>query len=244
MNKYGIKSNNRGLSLVELIIAISIGAIVSASIAALITFSIRTYHNESVNTAMQYEIQTNVNQMMDAIMGASGVVINNNADKTDYAGFGHFDVTRDDTGKITSVSFYGVVLVSGEKDSNNVFEIYMRNIDKAHAVTFTTTAETQASADKAVSKAAKVIKDATDKKPYLLGQYAKAFKLSINTDTDKSSCIVTGNKYINPLVVDVELEFEKDGSGKKINKRVKDNAVIRNKVTTDIYLNGTKYELK
>ena len=55
-NELNYKLNDKGLSLVELIVAISIGVIVSASIAALLTFSIRMYRNESVNTSMQYEL--------------------------------------------------------------------------------------------------------------------------------------------------------------------------------------------
>ena len=104
----GLKSNNRGLSLVELIVAVSIGAIVAASITALIAFAVRTYHNESVNTSLQYELQTDINQVVDAIMSSSGVVIVNNDGRTEYAGFGQFKETRNESlpGRpVTSVSF-------------------------------------------------------------------------------------------------------------------------------------------
>lgn len=233
-SKGNLELNNRGLSLVELIVAITIGSILAASIAALITFSLRTYHNESVNTAMQYEIQTNVNQMMDVIMESSGAVIVQGSDKTDYAGFGQFAETRDVNGAVTSVDFTGVVLVSGERDATTGdFDIYMKRISASAPVS-------DSDASVVIQKEANKVKTATDKRPYLLGQYAKEFKITLNTD----SCIVAGNKYINPLNVDVELEFEKDGSGKTINKRVADNAVMRNKVTADIYVDGTKYELK
>ena len=81
------KQNNRGLSLVELIVSISIGVIVSGSIAALMVFALRTYRNESVNTSMQYELQTSINMMMDEIMGAQDLVViqNDGVSITDVA---------------------------------------------------------------------------------------------------------------------------------------------------------------
>ncbi len=223
--------------MVELIIAISIAAIVAASVSALIAYSIRMYHNEKVNTEMQYELQTNVNQVMDSIMSSSGVVVVQGSDKTEYAGFGKFVETRDADEAVTSVAFSGVILASGEKGSDGLFEIYLRRVPETSPVTGDTAA-------KAVEEASKVIKDATDKKPYLLGQNAKVFNITVDTDITTSSCIVSATEYINPLAVNVELEFEKDGTGRVINKRVKDVAVIRNKVISDIWINGSKYVQK
>ncbi len=243
MKKMWREQSNKGLSLVELIVAVSIGAIVAASIAALITYSIRVYHNESVNTAMQYEIQTNVNQALDAIMSSSGVVIKQESGKTQYAGFGKFEETRNvTTGAVTKVVFTGVVLASGTKDpETGKFDIYLRR---------TTQEGTDASL--AVAEAAKpLISPAGDKRPYLLGQNAKAFDITIDTTPATSSCIVEGytdetkpGKYINPLLVKVSLEFEKDGTGKTINKKVSDNAIMRNQVTADIWIDGKRYVLK
>ena len=226
----------------ELIAAISMGVIVAASVAALISYSIKIYHNESVNTALQYEIQTNINQVLDTIMSSSGVVIIQGAGKTDLAGFGSFKETRDLSGNVTAVDFTGVVLGSGDKNpSSGLFDIYLRRVTAEHA----------ANAQAAVQSAATPFTNPTaDKKPYLLGQNAKVFNITMNTDVTKSSCIVKTwvsdtdpGKYINPLLVDVELEFEKDGTGKKINKRVQDNAIMRNHVTSDIWIDGKRYVL-
>ncbi len=237
--KMDIRSNDKGLSLVELIVAISIGTIVAASITALIAFAIRYYHNESVNTQMQYEIQSNVNQVMDAIMSSSGVVLQQADGKTQYAGFGDFKKTA------SGVEFSGIVLASGTRNpTTHVFDIYMRRVS---AISGT-------DASVAVSTAASPLTSPSgDMRPYLLGQNAKVFNITIETDPGKSSCIVEAytdgehpepGKYVNPILVDVELEFEKDGTGKKINKRVKDNATMRNKVTADIWIDGKKYILK
>ncbi len=229
--------DNRGLSIVELIVAVSIGAIVAASVSALIGYSIRAYHNESVNTEMQYELQTNVNQIMDTIMASSGAVIVQASGRTDYAGFGKFDETRNSDGVVTSVKFSGVVLKSYDSDGDGKYEIYMSRVPDSGAISKTT-------ALLAVGEAVKTINDATDKTPYLLGNNVKKFYISIDTDTSTSSCIVSDTEYINPLLVNVELEFEKEGSGRTFTKTVNDNAIMRNKVTSDIWINGSQYVLK
>ena len=225
------KNDNRGLTLVELLVALAVSAVLAGAVTALIGYSVRTYNNENVNTEMQYEIQTNVNQIMDAIMSSSGAVIVQTGTNTDYAGFGKFKETRNAAGAVTNVVFNGTVFVSGTNG-----ELYMGKTPAAGV-----SADTAALA---VQSAAGTIKTAADKKPFLMGRNCKVFKLSVDTDPVTSSCIVNGNKYTNPLSVDVELEFEKDASGRTINKKVTDEAIMRNKVTADIYINGVAYTLK
>ena len=89
-----LRKDNRGLTLVELLVTLAVSAVLAGAVSALIGYSVSTYNNENVNTEMQYEIQTNVNQIMDAIMSSSGVVIVSSGSNTDYAGFGRFKETR------------------------------------------------------------------------------------------------------------------------------------------------------
>ncbi len=222
--------DNRGLTLVELLVTLAVSAVLAGAVAALIGYSINTYNTENVNTEMQYEIQTNVNQIMDAIMSSSGVVIVQGGSNTDYAGFGKFEETRV-SGAVTNVVFTGTVFVAG---SNG--ELYMAKTPAG--------GKSGATAADAVEAAAKTVKDAADKKPYLMGRNCKVFKLSMDTDPATSSCIVSATQYTNPLAVHVELEFEKDAAGKKINKRVTDEAIMRNRVTADIYVGGSRFVLK
>ena len=223
--------DNRGLTLVELLVTLAVSAVLAGAVAALIGYSINTYNTENVNTEMQYEIQTNVNQIMDAIMSSSGVVIVSAGGNTDYAGFGQFKETRDGVGAVTNVVFTGTVFVAG---SNG--ELYMAKTPAG--------GKSGDTAADAVEAAAKTVKDAADKKPYLMGRNCKVFKLSMDTDPVTSSCIVSSTQYTNPLAVHVELEFEKDAAGKKVNKRVTDEAIMRNRVTADIYVGGSRFVLK
>ena len=135
------KLNNRGLSLVELIVAISMGVIVSAAIAALIIFSIRMYTNESTNTAMQYELQSNINMMMDEIMGASALAVKQNspavaltdppaaAPGTPYTQYAMFGDPNADVGG--EKGFSGVIFVAkAESGVTDRFNIYMKKVEK------------------------------------------------------------------------------------------------------------------
>ncbi len=223
---YELKNDNKGLTLVELLVTLAVSAVVAGSVAAIIGFSVNTYHNENVNTELQYEVQMNVNQIMDTIMASSGAVIVEAGGKTDYAGFGKFN--KAESGNIT---FDGTVFVTGGSSG----ELYMV---KGTAEGPTAVAAVGSVVTNTVRKAG------ADKRLYLMGQNVKVFNISIDTNTTTSSCIVSSTEYINPLTVDVELEFEKAGSGTIINKKVKDRAVIRNKVTADIYVNGNTYKLK
>ena len=55
---------------------------------------------------------------------------------------------------------------------------------------------------------------------------------------------VTGHAYENPLSIILELEFKKSVAAANKNKKVKDTAYLRNKVTNDIYVNvsGQSYQ--
>ncbi len=238
------KLNNRGLSLVELIIAISIGVIVSGAIAALISFSIRMYQNESVNTSMQYELQSNINLMMDEIMGSQTVLVIQDTDgdkdhvntegsvKPPYtrcALFGKFEgITEEGASK---VRFNGVVfvsnMVSGSADGR--FSVYMNRVS-----------DVVGNDPKAVAKSCyDTVKSSfsTSPNPYLMGENLVQFVIIPDPD---GICFDTSDMtYTNPIPVKVELSFERDGWGtKKYNKHVKDVTYLRNMVD-DIHQSGT-----
>lgn len=242
-----IKSDNRGLSLVELIVAISIGVIVSGTIAALMIFAIRMYRNESVNTSMQYELQTSLNMMMDEIMGAqdlvveqnSGAVITDIADEasdkpyTRYALFGKFAYDSADHNKIKG--FKGVIFVSSAPDAEGKFKIYMNRINATLAAAVTPTAYA-ASCYNTVT---------TDVNPdqYLLAENVIQFVIAPDpvippaTDGLRIKRTEAEKTYTNPIPVKVEIRFERTGWGdKKYEKHVDDTTYLRNKVVEKIYL--------
>ncbi len=235
------KLNNKGLSLVELIVAFSIGVIVAGSIAALITFAIRAYQNEGVNTEMQYELQTNINMITDEIMGASAFAIVQNsgasdtaegAPYTNYALFGnpHADIK---VGGVTKKGFKGVIFASSAAVSGK-FKLYMNRIEKE--IPSGTTLQAFAASE------AGILSD-----QYLLGENVTQFV--IEPDPNHNSLDETDPAkmtYTNPIEVRVVLTFEKNGWGptKKYNKHVDDVSYMRNKAMDTVYVTGTDGVLK
>ena len=231
--------NNKGLSLVELIIAISIGVIVAGSIAALMTFAIRMYRNESVNTEMQYELQTNINLMMDEIMGASYFVVEQNSGAvitatgtpyTKYAMFGKLQkgVTLGVGG--TGQRFEGVIFVSSAVDSSGKFKVLMNRFSvEDTSLDLKTVATNQYS----------TVYGASDPTVYLLGENVTQFVIEPDPEGSSLDKTVTPRTYTNPIPFKVELRFERNGWGTKVyNRHVDDMTYLRNRVSDTVYIKG------
>ena len=224
----------------ELIVAISIGVIVSGAIAALLTFSINMYRDESANVSAQYELQTNINQIMDTIMGANCVVIQKaasadmNGKYTEYAAFGKFDKT---TKKFDGVIFVASTPVSGR------FNIYMDR-----GIWSKTGADTALAVVDDRYKTIKATFPVAGPNAYLLGEGSTQFRIEMKKKKSPTEAAypyvnIESTGYVNPLSVEVELNVQKDATGKKVNKHVKDEAFIRNKLSTPIYIDGIEYDL-
>lgn len=74
----GAYKDNKGITLVELMVSISISVLVTASIAYLISYSSRNYKNASEEVSLQTEAQTIINQLSDLIMESNNVKYNSN----------------------------------------------------------------------------------------------------------------------------------------------------------------------
>lgn len=224
------KLNNKGLSLVELLVAIAIAAIVAASIAGLMTFAVRQYRNESVNTQMQYELQSNINMIMDEVMASQTMVVDQNgiaiatvgAPYTKYALFG----------KVTATGFDGVIFVSSSADADHKFKLYMDRFTDAST-------DPKAVAEAAYTRVSSHFSD--DPNPYLLGENVTRFV--IEPDPETGTCLMPDPKdatkylYTNPISVKVELNFEKNGWGdKKYNKHVEEVTYMRNRLSNPVYV--------
>ena len=234
------KMNNAGYSLVELIVAIAVGSIIAGSIGALISFAVARFRNDTAETAMQYEIQTSLNDVMDSIMSSSGMVIGQNASGTvpytDYAAFGNFKTKAN--GK---VDFDGIVLVSGTV-TNGKFNIYMNKVNVSD----------QGSSLAAVQAAVTNVKNnfTTNPNPYLLGENAKEFRIEPVKDSSGKyiGLDTTTHVYDVPINLEVEIDFEKDGSGRVIHKHVKDQVYMRNRARVNeqssVYVGVTGAEVE
>lgn len=223
-----MKKDNRGLSLVELLVAIAIAAIISGSITYLIRTSLHLYGNETADVALQQELQVTLNQIMDYAMESQELVISGDESATYYVALGKIvkDTEKDDDTPAEPDKL-DAQIIWREDDKLYLKKELIENInEKAKDETL------PAAIDDIISSAS------SEKDNYLLSEYVSNFLVS------PSGIISETTKYENPLSINITLGFSKRGSSKDITKSVSDKAVLRNKIKLPIFVNGTKYTLK
>ena len=68
MEESGMKKNNKGFSLVELIVVIAILAFVGGAIIAFMLTSFRSYQRVNVDSTLANEVQLTMNRLENMIM--------------------------------------------------------------------------------------------------------------------------------------------------------------------------------
>ena len=77
MRKRKNKGNNKGLSLIELLVALAVGVIVMSALTILITQGINQYNKMTVMTQLQEDANIALNNISNSIMEANFVTISN-----------------------------------------------------------------------------------------------------------------------------------------------------------------------
>lgn len=221
------KMNNKGYSLVEAIVAIGMASIVVSAVTALMSFGLRSYHNESANVSMQYEVQTTINQVMDSVMQSNGMVLKQSGTRTESVVLGTFEKKKNASGA-DIISYKGDVYCSEE--ASGVITVYMNRI---------ITPIEGASEEAVAAEALNTITGAADKRLYLLAENAEKFYIEAVND-----CLFVDTdgvkKYNNPITVKATVEF-KTKAYRDIERKVTDETTMRNKALCDIYVDGVKY---
>lgn len=239
-NNRKFTKENKGFSLVELLVAITISAIVAGGIGYLLTTSLRMYNKDTVDVTLQQELQVTLNQIVDYAMESETIVADFDGNYPDYLALGTFE----------SVSGSGVLdktKLDAEiiwKDGNKLY------IKKTTIDDFCKSANPVDSDFRKIDKdkiVALIPAEGTSSDANLLAQYVSLFQVTgiggIVEVKDEAGN-VTGHAYENPLSIILELEFEKSVATADRNKKVTDTAFLRNKVTNDIYVNipGQSYQ--
>lgn len=75
-----MKDNNKGLSLVEIIVAIAIGSIVMTAVMLLVVQGVKSYRTQSTKASLQNDVNIALNQISDNIMEGTCLAISNLTD--------------------------------------------------------------------------------------------------------------------------------------------------------------------
>lgn len=219
--KNRIHNDNSGLSLVELLVAIAIGAIVSGSIASLLIFSLRMYGKQTVDVEMQQEIQTTSNFIIDAIMESDSFIVSNSKDSS---GIGRSDIVI--LGKFeysSELSFSGYVFCLKDVDSTSKDgKLFMKK--------YSSKALTSACVNSDVIVPEKIVKELSynvaGNSANLLATNIQIFNLSPTSDSVQES--TSPKTYSNPFSVNLNLQFAKNAGTNDVKKELHDTIAIRN----------------
>lgn len=226
-----VQRNNKGMTLVELLVALAISAIVLTGVCYMIFFVLRLYNRTNANVEIQNESQTALNLVIDSILGAKGVCL----EEWDSA-----SLSGDEQDNIYCVLF-GTLQLNGDKTMSftgdailwqpSAGEMYlMSGVYELGSYTDKSKAPGEAlTAMKGKLPAAK-----EDRLPYLMAQYVRSF--DIRTE---DFCFVEEEEsdeshyFENPLAFQIHMEFEYTyQSDKTVTRVIEDSAYIRNRLQT------------
>ncbi len=231
--------DNRGITLVELLVSMAIFGIVAAILASITSMAIKFYSSEKVDAGMQYEGQIALNSIMDAVMQTNGIaIVNDTVAVTDSAGN---TVNKNVTKALFLGEFYTAggdyhftgKVVYGAYDSNTASLYLIEYTD------FTGGADVNATmTDMAADFASKT---ADEKKSFLLAERISSLLVEPSAGSI-SAGDVSGNgaAFFNPFSVDITIVLESRTPKGVESQTVKDKAMIRNTLDV-IYYGGIDY---
>ncbi len=232
--RINVKKNNEGFSLVELIVAISVGVIISGAVASIIMISTRMYSKETTNLAEQYEIQTTLNRTVDSAENAQWIALGSAIDgkATEYVAFGKL------TGAEGALCFEGDIFTCDyDPTSPDKFNVYMNRYSGSDLAI-----GGESSAATVIEGAAGAIKS----DQYLLGEGATSYVISLleedtrftddTTATMSDKTTAANGYFVNPIMISVSMDFEKQAMTGIEKKHVEDKVAFRNRLKRPVYI--------
>ena len=120
------KGNNKGISLVELLISLAVGAIVMSALTLLVSQGIKQYNKTTIMTQLQEDANIALNNISDSIMEGNYLVISNSRPA---ATFQTQDVAHDGKNVIYMVRDHCLYL--GDNTANmDTMGILCKNVDE------------------------------------------------------------------------------------------------------------------
>ena len=227
------KNTNAGMTLVELLVAFAVSAVVLAGLSYMLISSLRLYARTNANVEAQNESQTALNLVLDSILAAKGVCLIEEdpaaltgTDALTCALFGepelHDDKSMVFTGDaiLWQPSFQEMYLLSGTYSLGNY------------------TTEAEAPLEAISDMKSELPADRDDRLPYLMAQNITSFQIkteessfAIPETTPAPGEDVSRYYFKNPLILDVSMKVEVTyQNDKTIVREMGDSVAVRNRL--------------
>lgn len=244
--------SNKGFTLVELLVAITIASIVAGSIGALLTTSLRMYGKETTEISMQQEVTQAFNIIEDYIQEAQYIELGSVTEKkTRYVLLGTIGETTDDEGN-TVDGFSGVLIVSDNIVLENEFSGANPVKGSLYMKTYPSDSNPLGNVDTEVSS----ILGAADKNKYLLASNIQNFCIIPDNfasgEMDSDLAVKKGYSlwkdgsgdyyYNNHITLKVLLTAAMQTTGSVEKKTINESVTIRNDLSRDIIISGNTYK--
>lgn len=243
--------NNKGMTLMELLVAFAISSIVLTALSYFIFTAIRMYNKNTASVDLQNEAQTALNQIVDNVMEADGIVLSydETSKATECVLLGR--MLTAEAGGATVYYYAGNAIVA----DLTVGELYLASfpnpyvsgaLDYTEAAGRTEQGITYAkmSAD-SVSTLAEEVKEyaCANRQICLMAQNVKWCSIR---ETDKMAEKLYGTPGVAgsfplPFALQIELSFEKDYGNGTAYRACSDKAAVRSRID-NVYINGIQYK--
>lgn len=207
--------NNKGVTLVELLVAIAVGSIVMAGIAVMIFNSIKLYGRTVVSADVQNEAQDTMNLLEDSVLEAKGLdLVQDTVDEkeTQYLFLGEFTEVS-----ATEVSYVGRVYQSVYHTTKEWYELYV--------VEYADGEMTGATKDIVITNIADDIRN--HQTEYLAGQYLSSFCVSL---AEEERLQTAERTFEEPVLVKIEMGFYKSNASADKATSISKTIQIRNRI--------------
>lgn len=241
-----ISKDHRGTTLIELLVAIGVGAIVLSGIAGIIVFSMTMFSKNNAKADLQNEIQDTLNYVTDMIMQADGIAISydSTSQTTECVLFGKLIYNETEHAWL----YNGVAFVADTETEKAAYLIEFPNADYVERPDGFCKMNGTTQGAVLTEVRSYVLSNSEVRKSGLLANYLTKCYIHVKDDTTAYRSVVdevVGGlpvlQYVQPFSLAVELKFEKETGTGIVTKTAHDSAAVRNQIGT-IYVNGSNYD--
>lgn len=248
-------NHNKGMTLVELMVAVAISGIIMAGLSFFLFTSLHLYAKNSTTVSIQNEAQVTMSQLSQHIMEATGIVLNydTTVQNTDCILLGR--ILMEEVGG-TDVCYYSGKAIISDVGTGNTGELYLAAFPNTYSnatsgIDYTTVAKTDADGYQYVQLQAADLQGAIDEiKDYVLvaegGRFRKEGLMADRlaqfyvTEAEGSFDPATG-EFTAPFALNITMTFEQSYNNGDISRTVIDRISVRNKID-EVVVNNTPHQ--